>query len=105
MVDIERESQARTEPPATYNTAVETLPRLTVFVEEEESQGLPEQFLPAVRLSHLPARVDKPRPELGALEELTQLEVTELDVLIIEDRAADLVLIDVKTTMIILPAS
>ena len=41
--------------------------------------------------------MDEPGPQRGVLEELGQREVTELDVLVIEDGAADLVLEDVKT--------
>ena len=70
----------------------------TVSIYEEEGDGVPEQPLPIV--CGLPAGVDKPGPEFGPPEQVSQSDVSQSHVLIIQNCARDLVVEHIETKML-----
>ena len=70
---------------------------LTMIIEKDEGEGLPEEVSSVWRL--LPPRADKPGPEGRADQELRGSDVSEFDILIVEHGTGDLVLKHIKTEM------
>ena len=68
-----------------------------MIIEKDEGEGLPEYLSSVWRL--LPPGVDKPGPQRRSSQELAGSDVSEFDILIVEDRTADLVFKHVKTEM------